>query len=396
MLTPAACIPPARPGARTVSGGRRRVLVVFGTRPEAIKMLPVLEELRRRPCLDAIACSTGQHREMLDQALTSFGVVCDIDLGLMQRGQGVARLAARAVLAVTEVLERVRPDLVLVQGDTTTALAAGMAAHYAGIAVGHVEAGLRSFDHRRPWPEEFNRIAVDAMASLLFAPTEGAAANLRAEPNRRGRVLVTGNPGIDALLASARRLEADAALCARVDAGLPALAGGRRMLLATAHGRESLGGGFEGICDGLLAIAERGDVDLVCPVHPNPEVRAVLARRLGGRPGVHLIPPVDHLAMVRLMFRASIVLTDSGGMQEEAPALGRPVLVLREVTERPEAVEAGAARLVGTDPAAIRAEAARLLDDPAAYRAMARPVFPYGDGSAATRIADAIEEWDGA
>jgi UDP-N-acetylglucosamine 2-epimerase len=378
-----------------MSGNGRRVLAVFGTRPEAIKMLPVIGALRRRPGIEALACSTGQHREMLDQALAAFGAASDIELGLMRPGQGLGRLAARTVMAVTEVLERVRPDLVLVQGDTTTALAAGMAAHYAGIAVGHVEAGLRSFDHSRPWPEEFNRVAVDAMATLLFAPTEAAAANLRAEPNRRGRILVTGNPGIDALLASARRLECDAALRARVDARLPALPPARRMLLVTAHRRESLGEGFERICDGLLAIAARGDVDIVCPVHPNPEVHAVLGRRLGERAGIHLIPPVDHLAMVRLMSQAAVVLTDSGGMQEEAPALGRPVLVLRDVTERPEALATGVARLVGTDPASIATEAARLLDDPAAYRAVARPVFPYGDGTAAIRIADAIEEWDG-
>jgi UDP-N-acetylglucosamine 2-epimerase (non-hydrolysing) len=368
-------------------------MVVFGTRPEAIKMMPVVSELRRRPGIQAIALSTGQHREMLDQVLAAFGEHADIDLGLMAPGQTLPQLTSRVLLAMTEALEREKPDLVLVHGDTTTAMAAGLAAFYARIPVGHVEAGLRSFDLARPWPEEFNRVAVDAIAALMFAPTEGAAANLRGEYNRRGRILVTGNTGIDALLTMAARIEADAALRAGIEAGLPRIAPGRRLVVVTGHRRESFGEGFQRICDGLAAIAARDGVEVVYPVHLNPQVRDVVMRRLGGRANIHLLPPVEYQQMVWLMTRAHVLVTDSGGIQEEGPALGKPVLVMREVTERPEALTTGVVKLVGTDPALMLAEVTRLLDDPAAYAAMARPVFPYGDGQAARRIADAIEEW---
>jgi UDP-N-acetylglucosamine 2-epimerase (non-hydrolysing) len=378
---------------RREPGGGLRVMLVFGTRPEAIKMLPVLAELRRRSGVVALALTTGQHGAMLDQAVAAFEERIDIALPTMPRGLSLSAIFARVLLGVTEALERERPALVLVHGDTTTALAAALAAFHLRIPIGHVEAGQRSFDLDHPWPEELNRVGIDVMADLLFAPTEGAADNLRAEYRARGRILVTGNTGIDALLDMAARLERDAALGARVAASLPVFDPSRRLVLVTAHRRESQGAGLLRICEAVDAIAARGDVEIVWPLHNNPAVRGPVLRALAWRPGVHLLDPLDHAAMVWLMRRAALVLTDSGGLQEEAPALGCPVLVLRDVTERPEAVEAGAARLVGTDPGRIVALATRLLDDREAYAAMARPVFPFGDGSASRRIADAIEEW---
>ncbi len=364
-----------------------RIMLVLGTRPEAIKMAPVLAELRRRPGFRPLLLSTGQHREMLDQALAVFGQRADLDLGLMQHGQALPELFARALLGVGGVLAREAPDLVLVHGDTTTAMAAAMAAFYARIPIGHVEAGMRSFDTDQPFPEELNRVAIDAMATLMFAPTEVAAANLRAEANRQGRILVTGNTGIDALLATARAVS-----LAPPPLGV-ALDPRRRLVLVTAHRRESLGEGMRRIAEAVARLAARGDVQVVWPLHPNPAAREPARQRLAGLPGVHLVEPLGYPEMVWLMSRAALLLTDSGGLQEEGPALGRPVLVLRDVTERPEALASGAVRLVGTDPRRILREATRLLDSPAHYAAMARPVFPYGDGTAARRIADAIADW---
>ncbi|WP_372621239.1 non-hydrolyzing UDP-N-acetylglucosamine 2-epimerase [Falsiroseomonas sp.] len=369
-----------------------RVMLVFGTRPEAIKMLPVAAALRRRG-FALFLLSTGQHREMLDQTLSAFGASCDEDLGLMAPGQGLSELFARVLLGVTAVLERERPSLVLVHGDTTTAMAAALAAFHARIAIGHVEAGQRSFDLDRPFPEELNRVAVDAMSTLMFAATDQAAANLRAEYAARGRILVTGNTGIDALLDTAARIAAEPGLAARLQASLPPLDPERRLVVATAHRRESLEAGLARICDAVAAIAARGDAEVLWPLHRNPAVRIPALRRLAGRPNVHLVEPLGYLEMVWLMGRATILLTDSGGLQEEGPALGKPVLVMREVTERPEALATGTVKLVGTDPRVIRAEVARLLDDDAAYAAMARHAFPFGDGSAAQRIAAAIEDW---
>ena len=374
--------------------GAARILLVFGTRPEAIKMLPLLAELRRRPGVAPIALSTGQHGAMLDQALVAFGERCEHALPRLPRGLSLSESFARVLTGVADVIAAERPDLVLVHGDTTTALAGALAAFQARVPIGHVEAGQRSFDLDRPWPEEMHRVAVDAMADLLFAPTLRAAANLRAEYRARGRILVTGNTGIDALLDLRARLKRDPALAARADAALPPPYPARRLLLVTAHRRETLDdGGLLGICEAVAALAGRGDVELVWPLHSNPAVRGPVLRRLAGVTGVHLLDPLDPLAMVALLGRATLVLTDSGGLQEEAPALGKPVLVLRETTERPEVVEEGVARLIGTDPARIVAEAARLLDDAAAHAAMAREVFPFGDGSAARRIADAILAW---
>lgn len=363
------------------------VLIFVGTRPEVIKMMPVARALRGAGVAHRLV-ATGQHRQLLDQAFAGSGERPDIDLGLMTEGQTPTQIAARLMPAVERLIGAERPPLVLVHGDTTTAMAAALAAFHAGMPVGHVEAGLRSHDLARPFPEEFNRIAIDAVATLCFAPTEGAAANLRAESARERTILVTGNTVIDALLEIAGGL--DGGELAR--AGLE-LNGSKRLILATGHRRESFGAGLEAVCEALVRLAARGDVEIVYPVHLNPAVRGTVMDRLAGRAGIRVIEPVGHVEMVALMQTAAIILTDSGGIQEEAPALGKPVLVMREVTERPEAVALGAARLVGTDPEAIVREAVLLLDDEAEYAARAKPVFPYGDGQAATRIAAAVAEF---
>jgi len=371
----------------------KRILLVFGTRPEGIKMMPVLRALRARAGMTPIVCITGQHRQMLDQVFAAFAEQADCDLDIMQPNQTLADITARVLQRLGAVIAAERPDLVLVHGDTTTAMAAALAAFYARLPIGHVEAGLRSFDLQQPWPEEFNRVAIDCIADLMFAPTEGAAANLAREYNRRGRVLITGNSGIDALLHIAARLQADSALSAEIAARYPFLDPARRLILITGHRRESFGEGFARICDGLLAVAARGDVQLVYPVHLNPQVRDVVQARLGAHPAIQLIAPVEYVDMVYLMQRAHLLITDSGGIQEEGPALGKPVLVMREVTERPEALATGNVQLIGTDPARMRACVDALLDDPAEYAARARPAFPYGDGQAAERMIDAIEEF---
>lgn len=373
-----------------------RVVTVFGTRPEGIKMMPVVRALRSSSRLSQLVCVTGQHRQMLDQVFAAFGEAPDIDLDIMAPNQTLGDITARVLQSLGAVLEREKPDLVLVHGDTTTAMAAALAAFYARVPVGHVEAGLRSHDLQRPWPEEFNRVAVDAIAALMFAPTESAAANLGREYNRQGKVIVTGNTGIDALLYVARRIRDEAPLRAGIEARYPFLDAGRRLVLVTGHRRESFGDGFQRICDGLASVAGRDDVQLVYPVHLNPQVQGVVAERLRGRRNIHLIAPVDYVDMVYLMQRAALIVTDSGGIQEEGPALGKPVLVMREVTERPEALTTGVVKLIGTDPALMRREVDALLDDPGEYDRRAVPVFPYGDGSAAARIVAAIEGYFGA
>ena len=372
---------------------KKRVLTVFGTRPEGIKMMPVVRELRARPGIEQIVCVTGQHRQMLDQVFTVFGEQPDIDLEIMAPGQTLADITSKVLQRMGAVLVRAKPDIVLVHGDTTTAMAAALAAFYAHTAIGHVEAGLRSFDLQRPWPEEFNRVSIDAMADLMFAPTDGSAANLAREYNGRGKVLVTGNTGIDALLFIAGRIAGDPKLAGEIEARYPFLNPDRKLILVTGHRRESFGDGFQRICDGLSAVAERTDVQLVYPVHLNPQVRDVVHERLGKHPNVHLIPPVEYLDMVFLMRRSALLITDSGGIQEEGPALGKPVLVMRDVTERPEALATGVVQLIGTDPVLMRQKVDALLDDPVEYGRRARSVFPYGDGQAAIRIADAIEEF---
>jgi UDP-N-acetylglucosamine 2-epimerase (non-hydrolysing) len=364
-----------------------RVLSIVGTRPEAIKMAPVILELgRRTPCAISRVCVTGQHRDLLDSPLALFGIVPDYDLAVMQHAQSPIQVAARVMTELDHVLERERPDWVLVQGDTTTAMAASVVAAYRRVRLGHVEAGLRTHDKNHPFPEEINRRITGVVSDLHFAPTERSRANLMREGESSERIVVTGNPVIDALhMAVAMPFEARAELLSDVPAD-------RRIILLTAHRRENFGRPLERICEAVLTLAEayRGDVHVVYPVHPNPAVRDTVTARLSGRQGISLMEPLNYLPLVHLMKRSTLVLTDSGGIQEEAPGLGKPVLVLRETTERPEAVEAGTVELVGTDPDRIVARTRELLDDASAYERMARAVNPYGDGKAAQRIADAL------
>lgn len=361
------------------------VLAVVGTRPEAIKMAPVIQELRRAERFVVRVCATAQHREMLDQMLGLFGIVPDVDLDLMEPEQTPSAVAGRVLLNLEPVLRELEPDWVLVQGDTTTVVAAALCAHYNRVRVGHVEAGLRSFDRANPFPEEMNRVVADQISDLNFAPTARARDNLLREGVPESRIEVTGNTVIDALLAVAGQswqpVEGDA---------LWQLDPTKRCVLVTAHRRENLGAPLQRICAALRALAARGDVQVVYPVHLNPDVWEPVHDALAGVPGVLLVSPVDYRGLVYLLKRSHLVLTDSGGIQEEAPSLGVPVLVLREVTERPEGVAAGSARLVGTDTQHIVAEATRLLDDGAAHSAMAHVANPYGDGKAAQRIVQAL------
>lgn len=370
----------------------QHILVAFGTRPEAIKMLPVVRALRERGNFNVSVAITGQHRQMLDQVFGVFGEKPDIDLNIMTHNQKLPDMTALILSQMANVLNETRPDLVLVHGDTTTAMATAIAAFYSRVPIGHVEAGLRSFDLARPWPEEFNRVAIDSVAEYLFAPTAVAAGNLDREYNRRGRVYVTGNTGIDALLHVARQIELEESGGANVLKTPVELDPDRSLILVTGHRRESFGAGFEGICTGLAKLAMRDDVEIVYPVHLNPAVRDVVRKRLDRCDNVHLIDPVSYVDMIRLMKRAKIILTDSGGIQEEGPALGRPVLVMRDTTERPEAIATGTVSLVGTDPIRIYNEVTSLLDDEPYYQSRARAVFPYGDGTASTQIAKIISE----
>jgi UDP-N-acetylglucosamine 2-epimerase (non-hydrolysing) len=369
----------------------KRIAVIFGTRPEAVKLVPVILELRRRPAVECRVCSTGQHREMLDQVLRDFDLAPDIDLDLMRPDQGLAGLTARAVEAVDRFLARERPRLVIVQGDTTTTFCAALAAFYQRVPVAHVEAGLRTGNLEAPWPEEANRVLTTRLTRLHFPPTETSRQNLLADGVPADRVFVTGNTVIDALLLAREKVRANP----RALPGLPdGLLANRpaSLVLITGHRRENFGPGFESICRAIAELAGRfPGTSFVYPVHLNPNVREPI-RRILGRPehgNVHLIEPLSYLPFVALMDRATLLLTDSGGVQEEAPSLGKPVLVMRDTTERPEAVEAGTARLVGTDAGTIVAAVARLLTDREAYAAMARAHNPYGDGRAAGHIVEA-------
>jgi len=367
-----------------------KVMTVIGTRPEAIKMAPVIQELGKHPTeIESLVCATAQHREMLDQVLRIFGIQPDFDLDLMQAGQTLSGLTARILTAFDQVIARERPDWVLVQGDTTTVMVASLVAYYYGVKVGHVEAGLRTGDKFQPFPEEINRRISDVLADLYFAPTEQSRRNLLREGVRDEAIVVTGNTVIDALMMTARRVEGRP-----LNPSVGCL-DGRRVILVTAHRRENHGAPLENICHALMDIAERyrEDVQIVYPVHLNPNVRGPVYRHLGGVPNITLIDPVDYETFVGLMMRASIVLTDSGGLQEEAPSLDKPVLVLRETTERPEVTALGAAKLVGTEREAIVRETTRLLDDAEAYARMASVPNPYGDGRASQRIVRAILEY---
>ena len=368
---------------------RRRVMFCFGTRPEAIKLAPVIRELARHPReFQPVVLVTAQHRQMLDQVLRVFDIRPDHDLDVMRPGQSLADVTVGVLRGVELVLRRARPDMVVVQGDTTSALAAALAAFYERIPVGHVEAGLRTNDKYSPYPEEMNRRLVSSLADLHFAPTRAARENLLREGVPRHRIRVTGNTVVDALKAM-RRSKAKWHVPV-----LDRIAPDQHVILVTAHRRESFGPGFERICRALRMLVERNpDVEVVYPVHLNPNVRKPVRAILGRTPRVHLIEPLEYLPFVRLMERAYLILTDSGGIQEEAPALGKPVLVMRDVTERPEAVIAGTAKLVGTDTEVIVSATERLLHSAAAYRKMARARNPFGDGRASRRIAAALRRF---
>ena len=371
------------------STGPARILIIFGTRPEAIKLFPVIRALQADQRFAPVVCVSAQHRQMLDQVLAVAGIVPDHDLDLMQPDQSLDQLTAVLLTRLGEVMDEVRPDRVIVQGDTATAMAGALAAYYRKIPVDHVEAGLRSGNIYHPWPEEVNRKIIAAAASLHFAPTEVAAAALRAEQVDPARVHVTGNTVIDALHWVTARNAQDPALCAglaEVEQGFA----GKRIIGVTSHRRENFGDGMAGIAAAIRQIAARPDVAVIFPVHLNPNVRAVMNQALSALDNVALIEPLDYPHFARLLAVAEIMLTDSGGVQEEAPALGKPVLVMRETTERPEGIAAGTARLVGTDPARIVSEIFTLLDDKAAYETMARAHNPFGDGQSARRIVELI------
>jgi UDP-N-acetylglucosamine 2-epimerase (non-hydrolysing) len=374
------------------------LLFVFGTRPEAIKLCPLIRELRLRPEFAVHICVTAQHRGMLDQVLEAFQVTPDHDLNIMRPNQTLSGLTARILEALEPVLKAAPPDMVIVQGDTTTTLAAALAAFYHRIPTAHVEAGLRTGDPAHPFPEEINRVLTGRLAELHFAPTAKAATNLMAEGVPQARIHITGNTGIDAVLYVRDALESGALAAPEwpcLGDSLTADAAGRRLIVVTSHRRENFGPGFAREMRALRRIAERPDVELVYPVHRNPHVLEPAHELLGGRANIHLIEPVAYVPFVDLLRRAYFLITDSGGIQEEAPSLGKPVLVMREKTERPEAVEAGTVKLVGTDEERIVAEATRLLDDRAEYTRMTRVHNPYGDGQASKRIGEILSGWFG-
>lgn len=356
-------------------------------------MAPVVLALRSLEGIEVLVAVTAQHRQMLDQVLELFDIVPDDDLDIMQPGQTLPGALARMITGMSELLERRRPDLVLVHGDTSTTLATALAAYYARVPVWHVEAGLRTGDLYSPWPEEANRRLTAPLSARHFAPTPRSRQNLLDEGVHADTIHVTGNTVIDALLQVVGRLERDGGLREMVARELPPHDPGKHLVLVTGHRRENFGEGFEGICQGLRQLACRGDTEIVYPVHLNPLVQEPVTRILGDLPSVRLLPPLDYLPFVELMRRATIIITDSGGIQEEAPSLGKPVLVMRGTTERPEAVESGTVRLVGTSADRIHREASNLLDDAAAYAAMSRAHNPYGDGKAADRIAEVVARW---
>ena len=367
-----------------------RVLSIFGTRPEAIKMAPVVKALHDVPEIEGLVCVTAQHRHMLDQVLELFEISPDVDLNIMRPNQDLAHITIAVLEGVGNVLDDLKPDRVLVHGDTTTTFAAALAAYYRQIPVGHVEAGLRTGDIYAPFPEEMNRRLADAITDIYFAPTKGARDNLLREGSSAEKIFITGNTVIDSLLHITSRLDQDKDLQKSLDAAFPFLDPKRRLILVTGHRRENFGDGFENICHALADLSARDDLQIIYPVHLNPNVREPVMRILENRNNVHLTEPAEYLPFIRLMQRSHLVITDSGGIQEEAPSLGKPVLVMRSVTERPEAVEAGTVKLVGTDRAKIVAESTRLLDDTAAYETMSRAHNPYGDGNAASRIVKEI------
>ncbi|KZN51385.1 UDP-N-acetylglucosamine 2-epimerase (non-hydrolyzing) [Pseudoalteromonas luteoviolacea] len=376
---------------KTNKGTPVKVLTVFGTRPEAIKMAPLVHALAKDERFDAKVCVTAQHREMLDQVLELFKITPDYDLNLMKAGQTLPEVTSRILLELTPVLKEFKPDVVLVHGDTATTFAASLAAYYEKIAVGHVEAGLRTGNIYSPWPEEANRKLTGALAKYHFAPTETSKHNLLSENYSDENIFVTGNTVIDALLMIKSKIENDADLSSTLAAQFPFLDESKKLILVTGHRRESFGGGFERICEALAQTAKKHpETQILYPVHLNPNVQEPVKRILADVDNVHLIEPQQYLPFVYLMNRAHIILTDSGGIQEEAPSLGKPVLVMRDTTERPEAVDAGTVKLVGTDVDLISSSLTELLTNKSSYIKMSRAHNPYGDGNACCRIIDRL------
>lgn len=368
------------------------ILTVFGTRPEAIKMAPVVKAIEAEPILNGVVCVTAQQRKMLDQVLNLFEIKPNYDLDIMTNNQGLADLTARVVTGLQDVLAEVKPDLVLVHGDTTTTMAATLAAFYQQIPVGHVEAGLRTHNIYSPWPEEINRQITSRITALNFAPTKRSRQNLLDENIAESSITITGNTVIDALLSVVDKIHNNTTLQQELDHQLPDLPEGKHLILVTGHRRENFGERFLNICQALAELADNPNVHIIYPVHLNPNVQGPVYDTLAGHDSIQLIEPLDYLPFVRLMDKAHIILTDSGGIQEEAPSLGKPVLVMRDTTERPEAVDEGTVRLVGTDKNMIVSEVNRLLNSEEKYQAMARAHNPYGDGKATERIISTIKE----
>jgi len=363
-----------------------RILSIFGTRPEAIKMAPVITALDKHPDIDSKVCATAQHREMLDQVLNTFSIIPDFDLNIMTKQQDLIQITNQVLLETKNIIEKTKPDWILVHGDTTTAFSASLAAFYAKIPVGHVEAGLRSHDNYAPFPEEMNRKFSDLIANLHFAPTKSAANNLLKENIPKSKIIITGNTVIDSLLFIVDRLRKDVKLQKEMEKQFSFLDKSKQLILVTGHRRENFGIGFENICNGLLSLSNRSDVEIIYPVHFNPNVRNPVERLLTNNCNIYLIDPLDYVPFVYLMEQCYFIITDSGGIQEEAPALGKPVLVMRNVTERPEAIEEGTVRLIGTDKQKLVYEANLLLDNSKHYKTMSKAHNPYGDGQASERI----------
>ncbi|WP_022940595.1 non-hydrolyzing UDP-N-acetylglucosamine 2-epimerase [Psychromonas hadalis] len=369
----------------------KKILTVFGTRPEAIKMAPLVHKLAAEKNLESRVCVTAQHREMLDQVLNLFEIIPDYDLDIMKPGQDLFDVTGNILSGLKGVLDDFKPDLVLVHGDTTTTFSASLAAFYKQIKIGHVEAGLRTGNLYSPWPEEANRTLTGVLTHYHFAPTQGSKDNLIREHVADDRIIITGNTVIDALLWVKEKLDGDKNVSAELAKSFPFLDENKKLILVTGHRRESFGGGFERICEALANIANaRPDVQILYPMHMNPNVREPVNRILSGLDNVFLIEPQDYLPFVYLMNRSYLIITDSGGVQEEAPSLGKPVLVMRDTTERPEAVAAGTVKLVGTDTQCITQSTLALLDDQALYNSMAKAHNPYGDGQACARIVKAL------
>ncbi|MDX6944529.1 UDP-N-acetylglucosamine 2-epimerase (non-hydrolyzing) [Enterobacter hormaechei] len=369
----------------------KKVLIVFGTRPEAIKMAPLVTEIKNNPQLNLKVCVTAQHREMLDQVLDLFEITPDYDLNLMKAGQTLNDITSAILLNLKPILQEFQPDIVLVHGDTATTFAVSLAAYYEKVAIGHVEAGLRTGNIYSPWPEEANRKLTSVLTNYHFAPTESSKANLINEGYNEDKIIVTGNTVIDALHIAKDKIDNNTAMASELEASFPFLSVNKKMILVTGHRRESFGWGFENICEALAMLAKQhNDVQIVYPVHMNPNVREPVNRILAGIDNVHLIEPQQYLPFVYLMDKSYLILTDSGGIQEEAPSLGKPVLVMRDTTERPEAVQAGTVKLVGTDKDRIVNEVNNLLESEAAYNAMSFAHNPYGDGTSSKVIVNTL------